>query len=95
MKLSSVYVCQLLIGLACSKFANSDWIKKQNHEIEAVSYWPNCTTLLVNIDDVIDDADIKGRYIYNPDVSVEWAPDRPVYERVSDRPQTRAPFHTM
>ena len=30
MKLSSVFVCQLLIGLACSAFDLSDWIKNQN-----------------------------------------------------------------
>ena len=97
MKLSSVYVCQLLIGLACSKFAISDWekkFKKQNQEIEAVLYWPNCTTLLVSTIDPIDDVelDIKGRYMYNPDEFVEWAPDRPVYVRWTPNP--RAKFHT-
>ena len=32
---------------------------------------------------VRDYADIAGRYIFNPDESVEWAPERPVYEKVS------------
>ena len=47
---------------------------------------PKCTTLFVSAIDprmVMDYGDIKGRYIHNPDASVEWAPDRPIYEKVS------------
>ena len=47
---------------------------------------PKCTTLSVSAIDprmVMDYGDIKGRYIHNPDASVEWAPDRPIYEKVS------------
>ena len=109
MKLSSIYICQLFIGLACSEFAISDWIKKfknQNNahtfrqptmetttELPCTPHVPKCTTLFVSAivpRMVMDYADIKGRYIHNPDASVEWAPDRPIYEKVS---QSRNSMH--
>ena len=49
-------------------------------------YGSKCRTVFVSADMpemVKDYADIKGRYIYNQDEKVEWAPQRPVYEKVS------------
>ena len=37
MKLSSVFVCQLLIGLVCSEFDLSDWIKNQNAQKDNIT----------------------------------------------------------
>ena len=108
MKLSSIFVCQLLIGVAFSEFDLSKWLKGLKHQREqrqpsTISdesksatilttpdpcnpYGSKCVTVFVSADNpsiLRDYADIAGRYIHNPDEVVEWAPERPVYEKVS------------
>ena len=48
-------------------------------------YGDECFVIFVSMTEskLRDYADILGRYIWNPWERVEWAPERPVYERVN------------
>ena len=110
-KLSSVFICQFLIGLVCSESAISDWIKKLTNgnvnaqtrqwrqptmetttEQSCTPYDLQCPMLFVTAIDpsvLKNYGDVAGRYHHAYAISVEWAPDRPVYVRFSDSRNSR------